>query len=77
MNNLKILILGVVIFIFTFFIGPLLRDALYDKGERMSLSNALIFELVIMVIIDAIIYLVGLKLVKEDLIKSIFKKDNK
>ena len=74
-NNLKILIVTAIICVITFF----LRDPIYNLALRINdnKTTAMIIELVGVVLIDAIIYLVALAVLKEDLVSSFLrKKDN-
>ena len=75
LNSLKILGATALVFVVTFF----LRDPVYNfvVSKGVGSATAMIIELVGVVTIDAIIYLVTLGLLKEDLVHSfIRKKDN-
>ena len=74
-NSLKIFGVTVVIALLSFFIKDPIYNILVNKG--VSVVNALIIELVGIVIIDAIIYLVALGLLKEDLVSSFIRKKDK
>ena len=74
-NSLKIFGVTVVIALLSFFIKDPIYNFLVNKG--VSVVNALIIELVGIVIIDAIIYLVALSLLKEDLVSSFIRKKDK
>ena len=75
LNSLKILGATSLVFLATFFLRNPVYDFVVSKG--VSSSVAMIIELVGVVLIDAIIYLVSLGLMKEDLVYSfIRKKDN-
>ena len=74
-NSLKIFGVTVVIALLSFFIKDPIYNLLVNKG--VSVVNALIIELVGIVIIDAIIYLVALSLLKEDLVSSFIRKRDK
>ena len=75
LNSLKILGATAIVFLVTFFLRNPIYDFVVSKGA--SSSVAMIIELVGVVLIDAIIYLVSLGLMKEDLVYSfIRKKDN-
>ena len=74
-NSLKIFGVTVVIALLSFFIKDPIYSLLVNKG--VSVVNALIIELVGIVIIDAIIYLVALSLLKEDLVSSFIRKKDK
>ena len=65
-NSLKIFGVTLVIALLSFFIKDPIYNLLVNKG--VSVVNTLIIELVGIVIIDAIIYLVALSLLKEDLV---------
>ena len=71
-NNLKILIFGIIIAITTIFIFPLLESSL--SGLIKSKESTLLVAGLIMLLIDALIYVGGLALVKERLVSSIFRK---
>lgn len=71
LNSLKIVILGVVIGIITYFISPLLVKTLEPK---VGIELAYILDLGIMLVGDAIIYIGGLLLTKEKLTRSIIKR---
>ena len=74
-NSLKILGVTIVIAAISFFVKDPIYDLLVSKG--MSVVNAMIIELVGIVFIDAIIYLVALGLLKEDLVSSFLRKKDK
>jgi len=66
LNNLKILLLGLIIGAASYFLYPLLHDA-------MPLSEAWakeLISLVLVVLIDALVYIFGLLLCKEKLVSS-------
>ncbi len=71
-NNLKLLIAIALIIASTF----LLRKPLYNLGYKLTgvESYSMIIELVSVVLIDAVIYLVSLGLLKEDLVSSFIRK---
>ena len=74
LNSLKILCVTVAILLFTFFIkDPLFNFLIY---KNVSTVSAMIIELVGIVFIDAVIYLVVLGLLKEDLVSSFIRKKN-
>ena len=70
-NNLKILVLGGIIFLVCYFIGPLIFNASF---EVVDYQFALLIELLSMFIISLIIYVLGLLLSKEKLVRSIIHK---
>ena len=72
LNSLKIVAVTLVIL----GISLLLRNPLYNLGYRLSGSYAvaLVIELLGVVFVDAIIYIVALLILKEDLISSFFRK---
>ena len=72
MNTLKIVSLALVVAGISLAIGNPIYNALYAANENTAKSQ--ILELLIVVAIDAIIYIVGLRLLKEDLVCSIFKR---
>ena len=71
-NTLKIFSVCVAIAVLSFFIKDPIYNLLISKG--ISTVNAMIIELVSIVAIDAIIYLVTLGLLKEDLVSSFLRK---
>ena len=71
-NNLKIIIFGIIIAITTIFIFPLLESSL--SGLIKSKESTLLVAGLMMLLIDALIYVGGLALVKERLVSSIFRK---
>ena len=71
-NSLKIFGVSVVIFLFTFFIRDPFYGFLISKG--LGSVKSMVIELVGIVAIDAIIYLVSLALLKEDLVSSFLRK---
>ena len=74
LNSLKILCVTVAILLFTFFIkDPLFNFLIY---KNVSTVSAMIIELVGIVFIDAVIYLIVLGLLKEDLVSSFIRKKN-
>jgi O-antigen/teichoic acid export membrane protein len=75
LNNLKILFAGILVAVFTIFIGPLLMKTFLNNGQNYMTSY--LFELIIMVAMDAIIYIVTLLLLKENLVSTIFHLKNK
>ena len=74
LNSLKILCVTVLIFVITFFVKDPLFNLLVSKN--VSHVVAMIIELVGLVVIDAIIYIVVLGLLKEDLVSSFVRKKN-
>ena len=74
LNSLKILCVTVLIFVITFFVKDPLFNLLVSKN--VSHVVAMIIELVGLVVIDAIIYIVILGLLKEDLVSSFVRKKN-
>ena len=71
-NSLKIFGVTVVIALLSFFIKDPIYNALVARS--ISVVNALIIDLVAVVVIDAVIYLVSLGLFKEDLVSSFLRK---
>lgn len=72
LNSLKIFLVAVAIAVFSFFIKDPIYNLLINKG--ISVVSSMIIELVSIVAIDAIIYLVTLGLLKEDLVSSFLRK---
>lgn len=75
LNSLKIFLVSAAIAVFSFFIKDPIYNFLIAKG--LTTVTAMIIELVGVVAIDAIIYLVTLGLLKEDLVYSFIRKKNK
>ena len=73
-NNLKIVGVAIIIAIFTIFVGPFIQKAL---NAHLDLTTSYLLELIIMVVIDAIIYLGLLLLLKENLVSSFLPKARK
>ena len=74
-NSLKIFGVTIIIALLSFFIKDPIYDLLVNKG--VSVVNAMIVELVGIVFVDAIIYLVALGLLREDLVSSFIRKKDK
>ena len=72
LNSLKIFAVAAVIAVFSFFIKDPIYNAMIAKG--ISTVNAMIIQLVSVVAIDAVIYLVSLGILKEDLVSSFIRK---
>lgn len=72
LNSLKIFLVAVAIAVFSFFIKDPIYNLLINKG--ISVVSSMIIELVSIVAIDAIIFLVTLGLLKEDLVSSFLRK---
>ena len=72
LNSLKIFLVAIVIAVLSFFIKDPIYNLLTSKG--ISVVSSMIIELVGIVFIDAIIYLVTLGLLKEDLVSSFLRK---
>ena len=73
-DNLKILILGGALWAFAFFVGPLIQKALDSKiGTEMAMLS----EIGIIFISSAIIYLIGLILLKEKIVRTMFRSDDR
>lgn len=70
-NNLKILILGIILGLVSYFVGPLLFDAF---SQTNSIQISYIFEILCIVGISIIIYIVGLIVSKEKITSNIFFK---
>ena len=72
LNSLKIFLVAVAIAVFSFFI----KDPVYNflTGKGISVVTSMIIELVGIVAVDAIIYLVALGILKEDLVSSFIRK---
>ncbi len=66
MNNLKIVIMGIIIAVFSFFMAPIIENAL----PLSELWQRYLLGMIIVVFIDAVIYIGGLLLLRENLISS-------
>ena len=75
LNSLKIIALALIIA----GVSILLRNPIYNLGYQITNSavSGLVIELLGVVLIDAIIYIIGLILLKEDLIMSFLRKKDK
>ena len=71
-NSLKIFAVAAAIAVFSFFIKDPIYNAMIAKG--ISTVNAMIIQLVSVVAIDAVLYLVSLGLLKEDLVSSFIRR---
>ena len=71
-NSVKIMGVATVIFVVSFF----LKDPIYNLAvaKGVSAANAMIIELLAVLAIDIVIYLVSLRLLKENLVSSFFRK---
>ena len=74
-NNLKIIAMGLVIGILTFFLSPVILKALPFSGDTLWIGY--ILDLLICVAGDAIIYVIGLLLLKEKLVSSFLPSHRK
>lgn len=74
-NSLKIFGVTIVIALLSFFIREPIYNFLINRS--VSVVNALIIDLVAVVLIDAVIYLVSLGLLKEDLVSSFLRRKEK
>ena len=72
-NNLKIFALGVAVALVCVFIGPMLFDVFLAQFNN-NYTSAYLAELISTVAISGVIYLVGLLLLKEDLVSSFVRK---
>ena len=72
-NNLKIFALGVAVALVCVFIGPMLFDVFLAQFNN-NYTSAYLAELISAVAISGVIYLVGLLLLKEDLVSSFVRK---
>ena len=70
-NNLKILLLGVIIGVGSYFLSPILLNSLENN---MSLDMAYLVDILIIFVSASIVYIVGLLLTKEKLTRSIIHK---
>ena len=71
-NNAKIVGMGLLIGVLTYFLSPLLINALPYKGDELWKAN--LIALIVMVAGDAIFYLGGLALLKEHLVSSLLHR---
>ncbi len=70
-NNLKILIIGIIIGVASYFVSPILVNVL---ANNMSIEFAYLVDIVIIFFGSLIIYIVGLIITKEKLTRSIIHK---
>ena len=75
LNNLKLLIISGLIAVVTYFLGDVIFKALLNANNSLELSY--IFEILIMLSIDIIIYLLLLFISKEKLFKSMLSRYKK
>ncbi len=73
LNSVKIFALGIVVAAICFFIGPILFDA-YMIQFAGNYTSAYLAELITTIAITGVIYLVGLLILKEDLVSSFVRK---
>ena len=73
LNNLKIAIFGISIFVMSYFLLPVLENQI-PWGDRIS---AHLLSSLIVLSIDALIYIFGLLAVRETLISSVFRRKDK
>ena len=71
-DNLKVLLLGGVVAVYSFFVGPLIQTAFESS---IGLEMSLLAEIGIIFASSAIIYLIGLILIREKIIRTLFKRD--
>ncbi len=72
LNNLKIVLVGVVLFLPTHFLSPLISNLFVERG--VELWQSYLLTLVIAVVIDAIVYLGLLALLRENIVFSLLPK---
>lgn len=72
LNILKIFIFGIIIAVVTYFVSPIIYDILFNQFK--NIEQACLLQIILTVIIDAVIYIVGLILTKENLVSSFLKK---
>ena len=73
LNNLKIAIFGIAIFVISYFLLPVLENQI-PWGDQIS---AHLLSSLIILSIDALIYIFGLLAVRETLISSVFRRKDK
>lgn len=73
LNNLKIAIFGISIFVISYFLLPVLENQI-PWGDQIS---AHLLSSLIILSIDALIYIFGLLAVRETLISSVFRRKDK
>lgn len=73
LNTVKIFSLGVIVALVCFFVGPILFDVFMVQFSGNH-TSAYLAELISAVAISGIIYLVGLLVLKEDLVTSFIRK---
>lgn len=71
LNNLKILIIGIIIGVASYFVSPILVNAL---SNNMSIEFAYLVDIIIIFFGSLIVYIIGLILTKEKLVKSIIHR---
>lgn len=71
LNTIKIIILGSVLVVINIFLAPVIENGF---AKSMDMETAMLLEVIIMLILDAIIYIIGLILSKEKLVRSIIRK---
>jgi len=70
-NNIKLLVLGIVIAVVNIFVGPVIYNALL---KSMDVETSYMIEIVVVLFIDAVIYVLGLILTKEKFVRSLKTK---
>ena len=73
LNNLKIAIFGIAIFVISYFLLPVLENQI-PWGDQIS---AHLLSSLIVLSVDALIYIFGLLAVRETLISSVFRRKDK
>jgi hypothetical protein len=73
LNTVKIFSLGVIVALVCFFVGPILFDVFMVQFSGNH-TSAYLAELISAIAISGIIYLVGLLVLKEDLVTSFIRK---
>ncbi len=75
LNNLKIFLLGIAIGVLSYFLYPVFFRLMPFTGESLWAGELL--SLLIVILIDAFIYIVGLLLIKEKLVSSFLPSSRK
>lgn len=73
LNNLKIAIFGIAIFVISYFLLPVLENQI-PWGDQI---NAHLLSSLMVLSIDALVYIFGLLAVRETLISSVFRRKDK
>lgn len=70
-NTIKILLVGAIVAVVNIFLAPVIQNGI---AKSMDIETAMLLEIIIILVIDAIIYIIGLIISKEKLTRTIIKK---